>query len=125
METFLIILFPSCTQHCKKLNMAAPHLKTGKFLPLSLQKEEKQKYRKKNPERLVTKHNCAGFLLCRLRYPAMKNGLLSKMPHSDPQSHNSPHFVMWCNSNGKNLFKFHTNWEYRIKHGKKECLKHS
>ena len=73
--------------------MAAPHLKTGKFLLLSLQKEEKQKYRKKNPVRLVTKHNCAGFLLCRLRYPAMKNGLLSKMPHSESQSHNFP----FCN----------------------------
>ena len=39
------------------------------------------------------------FLLYQVRYLAnyVKSGLLSKMPYSEPQSHNS-HLVMWWNS---------------------------
>ena len=47
---------------------------------------------------------------------SFKNGLLSKMPHSEPQSHNS----LSCNAvqlQWKNLFKFFLNWEYSINHG--------
>ena len=53
--------------------------------PFSHQKQEKQK----NPSRLVTMHNNAGFYAAGCdNWPTMKNGLLSKIPHSELQSHN-------------------------------------